>query len=78
MNGVTSFRWMFFVMFMCFFWMFAPLFIVSRFTGPLGAGGLIISLACVWYVMPKADAWLVANTPFGKVKRWARAHEETP
>lgn len=75
MNNVKSMRYLFFVMFLTMFWMFVPLFIISRFTGPLGAAGLLVAIAFVWFVMPKANTWLIANTPFGRVWHWARAKE---
>ena len=33
----------------------------------LAGGGLWI-----WFLMPKVNAWMVLNTPFGKVWEWAK------
>ena len=73
-----SIRWMLFMMALTMFWMFVPLLIVSRFTGPLGLPGFLVAMAFVWYGMPKVNKWLIVNTPFGNVWRWARENEETP
>ena len=68
----VSIRFYFFVMALTIFWLFVPLWIVSRFTGPLGALGIVICLVSVCFLMPKANAWLVVHTPFGRVWDWAR------
>jgi hypothetical protein len=78
MNNIKSFRWLFFVMTLGIFWLFTPL-VLGRFLTPEGevlsplwlVGGLLFA----YFAAPKVNAWLVVNTPFGRVWTWARAKE---
>ena len=67
-----SARWLCFVAVLTMFWVIAPLWVITRFTGPIGAPGLLISLAFLWFAFPKVNAWLVVHTPFGRLCAWAR------
>jgi hypothetical protein len=76
MYNIKSMRYLFFVIGITVFWMFVPIFIASRFLGPLGGMSILISLVCVWYGAPKANAWLIHNSEtFRVLWEWAREGE---
>jgi len=44
-----------------------------KIVGVVNPGVLIIGGGLwVWVLMPEINAWLVKNTPFGKIWEWAR------
>ncbi len=78
MRGVTSFRYMAFLVTWTTFILITPIVLLRTFTvGPVSDLWIIATLVFGYFVFPKINAWLVHNTPFGRVWTWARANERS-
>ncbi len=71
MENITL-KWGFFMLFL----ILAHFYAATAVVGLLGifqpAGLFLAGGAWVWFAMPKVNAWLVMNTPFGRVWAWFR------
>jgi hypothetical protein len=75
-NNIKSGRFLGFILILTVFWMFVPLFIITRLMGPTGPIGFLVALGFVWFAAPKVNSWLIVNNPaFRRLWEWAREGE---
>ena len=69
---LLTLKWDFFIMFLIVVHFAAVTTLLKQLEIFQPAGLFLAGVVWVWLAMPRVNAWLVTNTPFGRVWAWFR------